>query len=177
MRIPFGGTSVYIIIGVRKSASLPRRGPRHSYLAHTVNYRANNWGFRKFGVEHIFGTSVIGSLKIGILNGYLVVPEQPIDQTKHKHATFNLGSLDFTEPNYGQTCQLILELAGGELAEGVVDVWAEPYHAHTVAMRAGRCRTLLGTDVDDETQAAILERLGLAAKLDGGRITCTIPSW
>ena len=75
-----------------------------------------------------------------------------------------------------RACQLILETAGGELAKGVVDVWAEAHEAATVALRPDRCRKLLGVDVDDQAQAEVLSRLGLEPKLARGRITCTIPS-
>ena len=76
-----------------------------------------------------------------------------------------------------RAAQLILQTAGGELAEGVVDVWAEPYTPPKVALRPDRCRALLGMDVDDAAQAEILARLGLSPRRRGGRITCSIPPW
>jgi len=76
-----------------------------------------------------------------------------------------------------RACQLILELAGGQLAEGVVDVWAEPFRPPTVALRPQRCRDLLGMDVPDERQREILARLGLEPEADGGRIVCTVPPY
>ena len=75
-----------------------------------------------------------------------------------------------------RACQLILDLAGGTLAEGVVDVWAKPYAAPQVAMRPARCSTLVGIDIPTERQTEILAALGLSPTLDGGRIVCTIPS-
>ena len=75
-----------------------------------------------------------------------------------------------------RACQLILETAGGELAEGVVDVWAQPYEAPSVTLRTERCRKLLGVDVDDQTQADILNRLGLSVTLADGAAVCAIPS-
>jgi len=75
-----------------------------------------------------------------------------------------------------RACQLILETGGGELAEGVVDVWAQSYRPPKVTLRTERCRYLLGLDVDDATQVEILQRLGLSPKLRSGKITCTIPS-
>jgi phenylalanyl-tRNA synthetase beta chain len=76
-----------------------------------------------------------------------------------------------------RACQLILELAGGELAEGVVDVWAEPFQPRRVAMRAERCNALLGTDIPAERQRDILERLHLRPEAEDGRVVCTIPSY
>ncbi len=76
-----------------------------------------------------------------------------------------------------RACQLILQTAGGRLAQGLVDVWADPYQPPLVTLRTRRCRDLLGVDVDDKTQAGILRRLGLAPRLAGGKITCRIPPW
>lgn len=70
---------------------------------------------------------------------------------------------------------MIIDLAGGELAEGVVDVWAKPYEAPTVALRPARTKLLLGIDVAPERQVEILDGLGLQASLNGETITCTIP--
>ncbi len=74
-----------------------------------------------------------------------------------------------------RACQLILELAGGELAAGVADAWAAPYEAPEVAMRPQRCSDLLGLDVPAERQVEILDRLGLSPRPDGQRVVCTIP--
>jgi phenylalanyl-tRNA synthetase beta chain len=74
-----------------------------------------------------------------------------------------------------RACQLIVELAGGELAEGVVDVWAEPFRPRTLTLRCERTDRLLGLSIPPERQVQILEALGLSPQRDGGRITCTIP--
>ncbi len=76
-----------------------------------------------------------------------------------------------------RACQLMLQITGGELASGLIDVWAEPYESPEVTLRPDRCRKLLGVDIDDASQAEILGRLGLEAKLSGGKILCRIPSW
>ena len=75
-----------------------------------------------------------------------------------------------------RACQLILQTAGGRLAPGVVDVWADPYVPAKVAMRTARCRMLLGMDVPDAVQVDILARLGLSPRVEDGRIVCTIPA-
>ncbi|MFB3893143.1 MAG: phenylalanine--tRNA ligase subunit beta [Phycisphaerae bacterium] len=78
-----------------------------------------------------------------------------------------------------RACQLILELAGGELAEGMVDVWAKPYVAPKVALRPARTDAILGMKVPPQRQKELLARLGLAPELDAktGRIVCTVPSF
>jgi len=75
-----------------------------------------------------------------------------------------------------RACQLILDLGGGRLAEGVLDVWAEPYRPRRVTLRPQRCNALLGVDTPAERQAEILARLGLEPKMTNGRIECTVPS-
>jgi len=74
-----------------------------------------------------------------------------------------------------RACRMIVELAGGQLAEGVVDAWAAPYEAPTVTLRPARCSALLGFDIPADQQASILDQLGLGAVLEGETITCTIP--
>ncbi|MFW6132835.1 MAG: phenylalanine--tRNA ligase subunit beta [Planctomycetota bacterium] len=74
-----------------------------------------------------------------------------------------------------RACGLILDVAGGQLAAGVCDVWARPFTAPEVAMRPERCGALLGLDVPAERQAELLDRLDLAPRRDEGRIVCTIP--
>ncbi|MHC4982634.1 MAG: phenylalanine--tRNA ligase subunit beta [Planctomycetota bacterium] len=75
-----------------------------------------------------------------------------------------------------RACQLILALAGGELAEGVADVWAEPFKPRQVTMRPKRCNALLGMEVPPERQMEILEALGLSPRMEGKHIACSIPS-
>ncbi|MFW6153795.1 MAG: phenylalanine--tRNA ligase subunit beta [Planctomycetota bacterium] len=76
-----------------------------------------------------------------------------------------------------RACRMILELAGGELLDGIVDVWAAPYEPPVVAMRTARCNSLLGLKVPVADQVAILDALGLAPKRSGRSIECTIPSY
>jgi phenylalanyl-tRNA synthetase beta chain len=71
---------------------------------------------------------------------------------------------------------LICELTGGELADGVVDVWAKPYEAPSVTLRPARTNKLLGIEIPTKKQVEILERLGLSPKPDGETIVCEIPS-
>jgi len=76
-----------------------------------------------------------------------------------------------------RACQLILELGGGELAEGVVDVWANPFEPRKVTMRYARCSALLGLEIPPQRQSRILGRLHLAPEPQADRVVCTIPPW
>ena len=76
-----------------------------------------------------------------------------------------------------RACQLILELAGGELAEGILDCWVNPFTPPVVSMRPARCNALLGIEIPTQRQMEILSRLQLSPRMDGERIVCTIPPW
>jgi len=75
-----------------------------------------------------------------------------------------------------RACQMILDLAGGELAEGMVDVWAKPVEPWPVTLRASRTSQVLGLQIPTERQAEILARLGLAPRVEGDAIHCTVPT-
>ncbi|MBG80608.1 MAG: phenylalanine--tRNA ligase subunit beta [Phycisphaerae bacterium] len=70
---------------------------------------------------------------------------------------------------------LILELAGGELCDGVCIAGAELPQSQQVTMRTDRCRQIIGLPVDDETMVGFLDRLGFQPVLDDGVITATVP--
>lgn len=76
-----------------------------------------------------------------------------------------------------RAAEMIVELAGGELMQGVLEAGAVPHTDHEVSMRADRCNALLGLQLADEDMALILDRLGLSPTLDGGTITCAVPSF
>ncbi len=75
---------------------------------------------------------------------------------------------------------LIVELAGGTLADGVIRVglFAETENeSTTLSLRAGRCRQLLGLELSAQQQADYLNRIGLDAVADGETVTATIPTF
>ncbi len=76
-----------------------------------------------------------------------------------------------------RAAQLILEVAGGTLAAGVIRVGQDDPAPHQVSMRLQRCRDLLGVDLDAEQVTGILDRLGLSPCPEGDSVTCTIPSF
>ncbi len=51
--------------------------------------------------------------------------------------------------------ELILELAGGTLAEGMIRTGEPEPQPHELALRTQRCRDLLGVDLSDDQQAAV----------------------
>jgi phenylalanyl-tRNA synthetase beta chain len=57
--------------------------------------------------------------------------------------------------------QLILELTGGELVTGLVDVQSEVPEMETIICRFGRLKKLVGIDITNEKIIDIFEKLGL----------------
>ncbi len=70
---------------------------------------------------------------------------------------------------------LILELAGGELCDGVVADGQPIPEPRAVSMRPARCRAVLGIDISDQEILRLLEGLGFAPNASAEDIRCTIP--
>lgn len=82
---------------------LARHGRDHSIAPHVVNYRANVWALRDAGVRAVIGANIVGAIAPGFRPGDIAVPEQLIDYTWGREATFgDLGEgiphIDFTVP-------------------------------------------------------------------------------
>jgi len=77
-----------------------------------------------------------------------------------------------------RAAQLILETAGGQLAEGVVDVYPKPAEAKQLSLHFARSKDLLGIGISHAEQIGFLTKLGLTlAKQEPGECTFTVPSW
>jgi 5'-methylthioadenosine phosphorylase len=118
---PYGQASGPITVGAigeHEVAFLPRHGAQHEYSAHTVPYRANMWALRKLGVRRIFAPCAVGSLKLELGPGVVVVPDQLVDRTNGRADTyFDSGAIhvDFADPY----CPTLRAAAGG--LPGVTD--------------------------------------------------------
>ncbi len=133
---------------------------------------------------------VMGGLEteVGEATTDLLIESAQFDPLTTRQTSRKLGL--FSESNYRfergvdpvgveaasrRACQLILELAGGQVAEGVTDRWAEPFEQRKVTLRPQRCNALLGMEVPEKRQQEILASLGLSPQAGDGGITCTIP--
>lgn len=75
-------------------------------------------------------------------------------------------------------CELILELAGGELAEGVIDVGPETPEREPIVLRFSQLPRVLGIEVPTEEVRRILTDLGCnETNADGATVTVVPPSW
>lgn len=75
-----------------------------------------------------------------------------------------------------RAAELILQLAGGRLLEGVASAGETGFTPRRLSLRLERLNGLLGTPVAPELAAAALNRLGLCPVLDADRIDVVVPS-
>ncbi len=96
---------------------LSRHGIPHHIPPHKINYRANMWGFREIGVERILSVNAVGGISSVLKPGDMVIPDQIIDMTHGRAATFyeedEVVHVDFTDPYCPELRQAIF-LSGEE---------------------------------------------------------------
>ena len=88
---PYGQTSDAIVVGEldgQRVAFLPRHGVGHRLLPSEIPARANIHALKQLGVEFIISVSAVGSLREEIEPLHMVVPDQLIDRTRGRQATF-----------------------------------------------------------------------------------------
>jgi phenylalanyl-tRNA synthetase beta chain len=77
-----------------------------------------------------------------------------------------------------RACELILGLAGGELAAGVIDVGRQPAPREPIVLRLSQLERVLGITVPQGTVRTILAALGNAVQTaDEQRIAVVPPGW
>jgi phenylalanyl-tRNA synthetase beta chain len=76
-----------------------------------------------------------------------------------------------------RAAQLILETAGGQLAEGMASDGREGYEPVSLQLRLNRLNQLLGTALPTEEVVRALDRLHLNPVLQGDGISVRVPSW
>ena len=88
---PFGYPSDALIVGTLEDttvAFLARHGRDHHLLPSELPFRANIHAMKQLGVEYIISASAVGSLKAEVKPLDIVIPDQFIDRTKNRIATF-----------------------------------------------------------------------------------------
>lgn len=124
---PFGPPSDNFIVGTlakRRVAFLPRHGRGHRFLPSEINYRANVFGFKKLGVRQVISISAVGSLKEEHQPLDIILPDQFIDRTFRRAATFFgdgvVGHIAFGDPLCRQLVNSVAQ--GAQNAEITVKV-------------------------------------------------------
>jgi 5'-methylthioadenosine phosphorylase len=106
-RTPYGEPSGALTFGRlcgEEIIFLARHGYGHTIPPHEVNYRANLWALKEFGVDRVVSVATVGGISPDFRAGCLVVPHQLIDYTWGRAHTFAVSGekqvthLDFTEP-------------------------------------------------------------------------------
>ncbi|MBA4370709.1 MAG: phenylalanine--tRNA ligase subunit beta, partial [Coriobacteriaceae bacterium] len=72
---------------------------------------------------------------------------------------------------------LMAEIAGGEVAPGVIDVYPRPADPRPLELRIDRLNAVLGTSIAAEEAARILVRLGLGVTGGGDVLAVTVPTF
>jgi len=121
---PFGAPSDPFVLGKlegRDVAFLARHGKGHRILPSELNFKANIFAMKKLGVTSILSVSAVGSLKEEHKPTDFVVPDQFIDRTFDRTATFFgdgvVGHVGFGDP----VCPIVVDVFVKACAEvGVV---------------------------------------------------------
>jgi len=129
MRTPYGEPSGALTFGRLAGAEvvfLARHGYGHTLPPHEINYRANVWALKELKVDGVVSVATVGGIRADLGPGTVVVPDQIIDYTHSRKATFFEGSempvihVDFTEP-YTPTLRARLLAAAASCGEAVAD--------------------------------------------------------
>ncbi|MFN6305628.1 MAG: S-methyl-5'-thioadenosine phosphorylase [Microcystis sp.] len=116
---PFGSPSDALILGTLEGtevAFLARHGRNHHFLPTELPFRANIHALKQLGVEYIISASAVGSLKAEVKPLDLVIPDQFIDRTKERIATF-FGEGIVAHVAFGDPiCPQLAEILGDAVA-------------------------------------------------------------
>jgi len=95
---------------------LNRHGPGHLLNPSQVPYRANIFALKQLGCTHILASGAVGSLREEFAPRHLVIPDQIIDKTHKRPASFFERSavhVEFAEPFCPVLRQILLEAGNG----------------------------------------------------------------
>jgi len=76
-----------------------------------------------------------------------------------------------------RAAELIEELAGGDVARGIVDVFPGPVQPSALTARPERVNAVLGTSIEPQAMAGYLASLEIETDLAGGELRCVVPTF
>ena len=76
-----------------------------------------------------------------------------------------------------RACDLLAELADGEVVLGRIDLYPSPLRPHALSLRPARTNAILGTQLDEAAIAGSLRRLGLSVNANGEPLQVTVPTF
>lgn len=122
---PFGKPSGPVMEGEindQRIFFLARHGAGHPINPSQVNYRANIYALKSFGVDRIISINACGSLREDFHPGDLVLPDQILDLTKHRQNTFfedgftaHVGTADPFCPDLSKKLGRVLKEGGAKV--------------------------------------------------------------
>lgn len=104
---PYGDPSAPLTLGDcagRRLVFLPRHGDPRTIAPDQINYQANIYALKEYGVNSIIAVNAVGGITKEMPPGRLVIPEQLIDYTYGRRQTFYDGDpakamhVDFSTP-------------------------------------------------------------------------------
>jgi len=117
---PFGMPSDELVTGEMfgvKMAFLPRHGRGHRLAPHELPFRANIHAMKQLGIGAVVGISAVGSMKIDLRPGELVLVDQFLDRTRGRtqESTFFgdgcVAHAHFADPIWEPLRQIALQAA------------------------------------------------------------------
>lgn len=128
VRTPYGEPSSVLTFGAIRGCDvvfLARHGYGHTIPPHRVNYRANIWALHQAKARYVISLAAVGGIRADLTPGTLAVPDQLIDYTYGREATFFSGvdrsvvHVDFTQPYCEELRQRLL-CAAADAGEPVI---------------------------------------------------------
>lgn len=107
LETPLGQPSAPVVVGEWEGQTvcfLARHGHPHAIPPHKINYRANLLALQQMQVDAIIAVNAVGGIHAQMGSGVLVVPDQIVDYTSGREATFFDGDykplehIDLTHP-------------------------------------------------------------------------------
>ncbi len=147
-------------IGGESAMFLARHGPGHTIPPHKINYRANLQALKDAGATQILAVAAVGGIAANCAPGVLVVPDQIIDYTSGRAATFfdghdkNVVHVDFTHP-YSRTLRANMVAAARAAGVSIVD------HGVYGATNGPRLETIVEIDMMERDGCSIVGMTGM----------------
>jgi 5'-methylthioinosine phosphorylase len=131
---PFGAPSAPIRIGTlfgARVAFLARHGEGHSLPPHRVNYRANLWALKQLAPRRVLAINTVGGITERCPPRALVLPDQVIDYTHGRAASFWDGAGEMRHVEFGEpySAALRAELLAASQRAGIALVDGACYGA------------------------------------------------
>ena len=120
LNTPYGAPSAAFVTGELNNTQLiflARHGNPHTIAPHKINYRANIWGLKALGVQHIVAVAAVGGITGEMAPAHIAIPDQIIDYSYGRQHTFfedeTVSHIDFTYP-YSQKLRSCLISAASD---------------------------------------------------------------